>query len=523
VIPRILEYRTGQMPIRVWSAGCATGEEAYTAAMLLAEALGDDAFRERVKIYATDIDEDALAQARLSTYKPNQLESVPPNLRERYFQEQNGGFVFRNDIRRAVIFGRNDLLQDPPISRVDLLISRNTLMYFEPQAQQRILANYAFALHRQGFLMLGKAEALQSRTSLFEVFDLKHRIFVKSSSVESDARLPRPLARQEEPARSDDGVLREAAFDQAPVAQLTVDRARRVASINHAARAAFGLRTSDIGRPLQDLEVSYRPIELRSLIDEVESERRPVTSKEVEWSPSGGPPRQLDVQLTPLTDGTGRYAGVAISFADVSRYHALAAELEASRRELETAYEELQSTVEELETTNEELQSTNEELETTNEELQSTNEELETMNEELQSTNEELEAMNDELRERTDDALHANSFLASILRSVEQAVVVVDPQLRIMEWSRAATELWGLREDEAEGEHLLNLDIGVDLGNLREPIRTTLTGADQPPVVLDGHDRRGKPMRCEVSFAQLRSHLEEVQGVILVISAQADV
>jgi two-component system CheB/CheR fusion protein len=524
VIPRVLEYRTGQMPIRVWSAGCATGEEAYTAAMLLAEALGEDGFRERVKIYATDIDDEALGEARLATYSPKQLETLPPELRARYFQEQNGGLVFRNDIRRAVIFGRNDLLQDPPISRVDLLVSRNTLMYFEPQAQQRILANYSFALHPRGFLMLGKAEALQSRTNLFEAFDLGHRVFVKNAGFESDTRLPRPLLREDAPAASEtNGVLREAAFDQAPIAQLTVDRARRVASINHAARATFGLKSSDIGRPLQDLEVSYRPIELRSLIDEVEAERRPITSREVEWAPPKGQPRHLDVQLTPLTDATGQFAGVAIAFADVSRYHALATELEAARRDLETAYEELQSMVEELETTNEELQSTNEELETMNEELQSTNEELETMNEELQSTNEELETMNDELRERTDDALHANSFLASILWSVEQAVVVVDPQLRILEWSRAATGLWGLREDEVEGEHLLNLDIGVDLGELREPIRTTLTGAEQPAVVLVGHDRRGKPMRCEVSFAPLRSHLEEVQGVILVISAQIDV
>jgi two-component system CheB/CheR fusion protein len=142
------------------------------------------------------------------------------------------------------------------------------------------------------------------------------------------------------------------------------------------------------------------------------------------------------------------------------------------------------------------------------------------MNEELQSTNEELEAMNDELRERTDDALHANSFLASILWSVEQAVVVVDPQLRITKWSRAASELWGLREDEVEGEHLLNLDIGVPVGDLRKPIRASLAGADEPPVLLVGHDRRGHGVRCEVTFAQLRSHLDEVQGVILVMNAE---
>jgi two-component system, chemotaxis family, CheB/CheR fusion protein len=505
VIPRILEYRTGSTPIRVWSAGAASGEEAYTAAILLAESLGEDGFRERVKIYATDIDEDALAQARVATYKPKQVEDLPVELRERYFQELNGSLVFRGEIRRAVIFGRNDLLQDPPISRVDLLISRNTLMYFEPEAQQRILSNFAFALHRRGFLMLGKAEALQSRTNLFEAFDLKHRVFVKNAVVDGDNRPPRLRVHAEDPAEGElDGALREASFDQAPIAQIVVDKTGRVASINYAARAMFAMKTTDVGKPLQDLEISYRPVELRSLIEQVQNERRPVGAREVTWAPPGGQQRQLDVQLAPLSDAAGRYAGVSISFSDISRYHALAAELEGARRDLETAYEELQSTIEELETTNEELQSTNEELET--------------MNEELSSTNEELEAMNDELRERTDEAIHANSFLSSILSSVEQAVIVIDTQMHILKWSRAATELWGLREDEVDGMHLLNLDIGVPVADLREPIRTVLAGNEQPPVVLDGHNRRGRPVRCEVTFAPLRSYVEDLQGVIIVMT-----
>jgi two-component system CheB/CheR fusion protein len=507
VIPRILEHKGEASPIRVWSAGCASGEEAYTAAILLAEALGEDQYRERVKIYATDIDEPALGEARLATYKEAQLEDLPPELRERYFVEANGGLAFRNEVRRAVIFGRNDLLQDPPISRVDLLISRNTLMYFEHASQQRILANFAFSLNRRGFLMLGKAEALHSRTHLFEAFDLKRRIFVRNPSMESDLRLPRlPQRPPEAVEEPQEGALREASFDQAPIAQLVVDRNGRVSSVNYAARATFGLKTSDVGRPLNELEISDRPLELRSLIEQVQTERRVISNKEVEWAPPGGRPRQLDVQVSPLTDSAGRHAGVSIAFADISRYHVLAGELEQARRDLETAYEELQSTVEELETTNEELQSTNEELET--------------MNEELQSTNEELEAMNDELRDRTDDALIANAFLASILSSVEQAVIVVDPELRITKWSRAASELWGLREDEVEGRHLLNLDIGVRVGELREPIRRALAGSEQEPVRLEGHNRRGQAVRCEVGFTQLRSHLDELQGVILVMTAE---
>src|SRR5205807_7215758 len=153
--------------------------------------------------------------------------------------------------------------------------------------------------------------------------------------------------------------------------------------------------------------------------------------------------------------------GVSISFTDVSRHHALAAELETVRRNLETAYEELQATVEELETTNEELQSTNEELETTNEELQSTNEELETMNEELHSANEELETMNDELRHRTLELNDMNTFLETILATIGLAVAVLDRQQHVQIWNGQAYDLWGLASEEVEDQNFLGLDFGL--------------------------------------------------------------
>ena len=521
MIPQILEYRQAPSPIRVWSAGCATGEEAYTAAMLLAEALGLDQFAARVKIYATDIDEDALGVARSATYAAKQLENVPDDLRERYFHEAGDAYSFRNDIQRFVIFGRNDLLQDPPISRVDLLISRNTLMYFEAEAQERVLANFAFALHRPGFLVAGKAEALQSRTTLFEPYDLKHRIFVKNQSADGDLRMARPMPRAET-LRAQADALTDSAFEYGAHPQLIVDVAGNLVSANHAARALFRLHQQDVGRPLQDLELSYRPVELRSLIERVLVERRSVSVKEVPWPSVGGEPRTLDVQLGPLVDAGGVVVGVQVAFADVTRFQALHDDLDRARRDLETAHEELQSTVEELETTNEELQSTNEELETTNEELQSTNEELETMNEELQSTNEELEAMNDELRERTDEALHANSFLNSILSSLDRVVVVLDRQLRVVEWSRAAADVWGLRSDEVVGDHFLNLDFGLTVGDLREPIRNVLAGKEQPPLRLAARNRVGHPVACGIAFAPLRTHRAEVDGVILLMSVSPD-
>jgi two-component system CheB/CheR fusion protein len=144
------------------------------------------------------------------------------------------------------------------------------------------------------------------------------------------------------------------------------------------------------------------------------------------------------------------------------------------------------------------------------------------MNEELQSTNEELETMNDELRERTDETLQANSFLGAVLSSIQQGVIVVDRTLRVVAWSRRATDLWGLRDDEVEGEHLLNLDIGIPVQRLRDPIRRIFAGSAVDILTLEGHDRRGKPVRVRIAFAPLenRSQADEPDGAILLVSAE---
>jgi two-component system, chemotaxis family, CheB/CheR fusion protein len=190
VVPQLASADTDGA-IRIWSTGCASGEEAYSIAILLAEALGDDAFRHRVKVYATDVDEEALTYARHAAYSSRQLEGLPEELRERYFEPADGHHVFRSDLRRSVIFGRHDLVRDPPISRVDLLLARNTLMYFNPQLQAKILGDFHFALDGDGYLVLGKSEMLLTRTRLFQPVDLKRRVFVKASP---GPRSPRPFA-----------------------------------------------------------------------------------------------------------------------------------------------------------------------------------------------------------------------------------------------------------------------------------------------------------------------------------------
>ncbi len=519
VLPGLLAAKGNTRPIRVWSAGCATGEEAYTLAIMLAEALGPEGFSNRVKIYATDLDEDALQQARTGTYSARQVGEVPEELRARYFEPTTMGFAFSRDLRRQVIFGRNDLTRDAPISRVDLLVARNTLMYFTAETQASIIRKFHFALSSPGYLFLGKAEMLLNHSDRFEPVDLRKRLFRKVPSV-GQGEVPRAAtafgAEGQAPASRVEG----AAFAAGPVAQLALDHAGKLALANVRAERMFNLHPRDVGRPFQDLEVSYRPVELRSVIEQVKKDKRPVELTDVTWHRGAGEePSVLDIAVVPLLGEAEELIGAGISFVDVTRYRRLRDELEHSNQDLGRAYEELQSLNEELETTNEELQSTNEELETTNEELQSTNEELETMNEELQSTNDELQAINDVLRVRTEELDGANGFLGSVLRSLGSAVIVVNEDLRVRVWSPGAEELWGLRADEAEARHLLTLDIGLPVQQIVPLLQRMLTEkADASEAAVDAVNRRGRPVRLHVQCSLLRGEDGMVHGVIMVMN-----
>jgi two-component system CheB/CheR fusion protein len=524
IVPRILGEKKPDETIRVWSAGCASGEEAYTAAMVLAEAMGVEEFQRRVKVYATDVDEEALSTARQASYAAKDLQEIDGNLRAKYFEPLNGRYIFRADLRRSVIFGRHDLVQDAPISKLDLLICRNTIMYFNSETQARILARFNFALNENGYLFLGRAELLLTHSNLFTPLDLGFRIFSKVPYVNMRDRL---LAMAQigshdmNNAFVQKGRLQELALDGSMTARIVVDVNRNVAHVNHKARVLFSLNLKDVGRPLKDLEISYRPVELRSLIEQAYSERRSVTLTNIERRFQNGELQYLDVVVTPLYDEANNALGVSISFPDISAYHRLQEELQQSREEIQTTNEELQSSNEELEPTNEELQSSNEELETTNEELQSTNEELETMNEELQSTNEEIQTVNQELQQRTEELNHINAFLESVVGSLTNGAVVLNQNLNILMWNNKAGDLWGLREDEVKGQPLMNLDIGLPVGQLRAIIHPCLSGeADRKETSLEATNRRGKPFTCRVSCSPLMSHDKKRQGVILLMEEE---
>jgi two-component system, chemotaxis family, CheB/CheR fusion protein len=525
IIPQIISQKEEFDSIRLWSAGCASGEEAYSLAMLLAEALGIQQFCQRVKIYATDLDEEAIAKGRQALYTAQSIEAISPAWQSKYFENKGSHFVFRNDLRRCVIFGRHDLIHDAPISKLDLLCCRNTLMYFNAETQAKILDRFHFALKDHSFLFVGKAEMLLTQASLFTPINNKYRIFARVAKVSWRDRLMLMSEAGNLQASTMLTInlrLRDEVFETSPIAQIVLEEQGKIALINHQARSLFSLGIQNIGKPFCELELHHYIPRLQSAIEQACSERCCSAIDNVRIETRQDIANFFDIQITPLTEGESKILGVNLSFIDVTRYQNLRQELDHYSRELEAAQEELQTSNEELETTNEELQSTNEELETTNEELQNTNQELETMNEELQSSNEELQTTNEELNMRTNELNRVSVFMESILTSFKMGMTVLDNRLSIQLWNNRMIEFWGLRTEEVSDRFFFDLDIGLPVEQLRGMIRTCQAGeSDYQELVLKAIDRRGKNIDCRVICTPLKMN-DQQQGLILLMEIREE-
>ena len=520
VVPEILDAKAPDEPVRIWSAGCASGEEAYTLAMIFADHLGIDEFKSRVKIFATDTDENALARGRAAVYSKEQLEPIPDDKRDRFFEPVPLGFQFRNDCRRSIIFGHHDITSDAPISRLDLLVCRNVLMYFVAETQRRALGRFHYALQPRGVLFLGKAETIFSHNDLFTAIDMPMRIFRRTARPTSRTDLVNDLSDVAvTPQETASVQLHELAAASTPVAQLVIDVDGRLIALNNKARSLFGLTRDDVGRPFAELQVSYRPVELRSRIEQAYAESTPIVIRDVSRPLPDGKQQFLEVTVAPLLDPAGIDLGVAITFADVTELGRTKSDLERSAKELRAAYEGVETANVRLETSNEELQSTNEELETTNEELQSANEELETMNEELQSANEELETMNEELLLQAAEIEEGEQFLGAILNGLPTGVVVLTQDLDVVVWNDVVVDLFGLRADEVKGRSFLALDISLPVGELSPLLHQLLDDPEPPSSTFEIVDRRGRAVHCTVSIRHLAGPVgsPETQQHVLVL------
>lgn len=449
VLPNLLKRIKPGHSFRAWSAGCASGEEPYSIAILLAEHFGSRIQDYDIKIYATDIDEDALNTARRGEYSIEAIPRVRPEWREKYFHGKSLLRVSR-EIRRLVIFGRSNLGQDAPISHVNLLVCRNVLIYFDSDLQKHILPRLHYALEPGGILFLGKSESQLANFSQFQRINARWRIFQRITS--SSLAEERPDNQTEIPEAVPNGVNRNSQelenlrqqqrylLETLKVGVFSLSAEDVITQHNNAALTLLGLAPGNFtGKRLADTDLHFRIPELGGQLQATrvnnESSRFPAHIK------AGVEEKLLEVLIRPLVDERGQRSGTLIYLDDQT----LQEKLETTVEELESTSEELQSANEELETTNEELQSTNEELETTNEELQSTNEELETTNEELQSLNEELETTNQELEERTKELDQVNSVYAQTLEQIRLPVMLVNPERHIEFWNQMALKLFGFK------------------------------------------------------------------------------
>ncbi|HEY2386569.1 MAG TPA: CheR family methyltransferase [Candidatus Binatia bacterium] len=524
VLPSVIREAAGTRMLRFWSAGCSSGEETYSLAILLAEALGEERDRYDVKIYATDIDEDALTTARAGLYRLEQLKDVDRQLADRYFFPDGQAFRIRRDVRKWCIFGRHDLTQDAPLSHIDLLICRNVLIYFDSDLQARLLPRFQYATRNDGYLFLGRSESLLSRSRRVVPVDFKWRIFQRITPSGDEGGVPALLReernghafRPRDAARAEQPPVFAAILDSLSAALVVIDPSETIVTWNAAAETVFEIPAdSALGKKFRDLDISYRIEGLRARVEEVRNTHARSEMADVVFARRSGDMMHVNLGILALSDAEGHFGGVLVMADDISEHGRLRDELDRQTEQSATANEELQSTNEELETTNEELQSTNEELETTNEELQSTNEELEATVEELQSTNSELGALNGELERRTAELNRADAFQRGVLDGLHPGLFVLDPDFNVTHWNNAAARIWGLRTEAAVGREFFSLPIGEVARLARDPlhrVKETRNSERLPAFTyaLPGGEQR----RAALEMAAILSPIGELLGIL---------
>jgi two-component system CheB/CheR fusion protein len=527
IMPELIEEARGQgNELRLWSAGCATGEEAYSLAILVSELLGDELEQFTVRIFATDLDSDAVAFARRGVYPTSAVKNVPAEMRERHLTRLESAWEVRKQLRAMVIFGQHDLGQRAPFPRIDLVLCRNVLIYFTPELQRRALQLFAFALREGGFLVLGKAESTSPLPENFTMVQPRLKIFrrhgervlIPPSRIRdaAPAALPAPVGRpllvgiERELARAHTRQLNlptgseraDKVLLELPIGVVVVDRNYDIQSINATARRLLGIHSPALGDDL--VHLTYRPLAdpLRDAIDAAtREESRHVVHELGSFPDDPGNPRFFDM-FAFLVRGQNDRADPAdltvVLVDDVTERETRTRELDAARSAAESRAQQLQelldestrsvrellSANEDLAIANSSLRSGNEELLVGNEEAQAAVEEIETLNEEQQATNEELETLNEELQATVEELNATNEDLQA--RSLE-----------LLEQAAAQLELMGnLRVERERLDAVLDgmSDAVMMVDSMGEPVLVNaafraIFGDALPPLV-DGSGQR---------------------------------
>jgi two-component system, chemotaxis family, CheB/CheR fusion protein len=472
-------------PFRAWVVGCASGEEAFSLAILLSEAVERSKLNVRLQIFATDLDEHALAIARRATYPAQSLVGVPKKLIDKYFHPlDDGNYQVRTSLRDAIVFAKHDATEDPPFLSLDLVSCRNVLIYFGMPLQAQLFKTFEYALGKGGFLFLGKSEAVPQDSTAFRLIGRRQKIFERLGT---RSEVPHKTPRRD--------ASRESAFiSRAKEVGQALDLVSSVVTglapdsiiidselyIKHVFGAAGEYLVHPPGQATQNLSKlvpAALGAELVALVHKAEKTGRSATGRRHELKLKNQP-RIVQLTAVPLTSAASRdfllsFQSLEAEPAKGKRAGRVAEGMSAEQRaahlqvELNEVREQLQTVLEEHETTNEEMQSLNEELQSTNEELQSSNEELETTNEELQSSNEELTTVNEELNVKTTEMQSVNQRLHAIQNAIAYPLLIVDRAKKLLNFNPAARQL--LRLSDAD----LGQDVRVSgtLGDMRELIR----------------------------------------------------
>ncbi|HKQ68022.1 MAG TPA: CheR family methyltransferase, partial [Polyangiaceae bacterium] len=489
--------------IRAWVAGCSTGEEAYSLAIVLKEALDAAKTPKNMvfQIFATDLDRDAIERARIGIYPPNIAADVSPERLRRFFLEEERGYRVGKEIREMVVFAPQNLIMDPPFTRLDLLTCRNVLIYLSPELQKKLIPLFHYTLNPGGILFLGSAETIGAFTGLFETVDGKSRIYrrleVNLGLVEFPAAFtPKPPGKKSDaldgqsappsPSSPNLQVLVDQVLVQrfSPAAVLTSDKGDILYISGRTGRylePAAGRATMNIFTMARD---GLR-LDLSSAFSAALREDRAITLNGVRVG-NDDDQRVVNLTVQKLTEPKELRGTVMVVITDVpgtrptaehdpSKRTPIGARVEQLQKELHRAHDEVQTIREEMQTSQEELKSTNEELQSTNEELQSTNEELTTSKEEMQSMNEELQTVNHELQSKLDELSRSSNDMKNLLNSTNIATLFLDGDLLVRRFTSPTAEIIKLIATDV-GRHIDDIARDIDYPGLtadaREVIRT---------------------------------------------------
>lgn len=531
VLPAIFRDRKPGDEVRAWVAGCATGEEAYSMAMLLADQAALMTHPPAYQVFASDIDEHAIAIARAGMYPTSIVADVPPTRLRQHFTREDGRYHIRKIVRDRILFAVHNLLRDPPFSRIDVVSCRNLLIYLNRDIQQRVLETFHFALKPGGYLFLGSSESAESVDELFVPVDKKNRIYRARASVRTlphqrpnpgapSPHLPEPrtLAAPGRRLASMADVHQRALAAFAPPSVI-VDGDHNI--VHMAERAAQFMRLVG-GEPSRDILALALPelrIDLRSALYQVQNSGVSVEGRQVSMT-RGGVPCVVGITVRPYHDEESIQDFLLVTFSEVQRKvdqrapdwrgqgdEAVLSQLEA---ELQRKKQQLQETIEHAEVSNEELRAANEELQAINEELRSATEELETSKEELQSVNEELITVNYELKLKVEETGKANDDLNNLIAATDIATVFVDSAMRIKRFTPRAADIFSIIPSDA-GRSLLDLTHKLDYKDLAEDVALTFNTLRMVEREVRSHEGRYYIVR----LLPYRTTEDRIEGAVM--------